>query len=525
MVLTKFQRLFKGQCGSYNGPHIQLELLPNSHPFYGKPLHIPQAYQEVSKAEINRLDSLGIKGEKNIVTDALSRLPISDVAETAAEIATKNEPVADNVIDSDTERTAGQMSDLVGLLSSLPTEELFIFNENAFPLNFNIIAEGQDTDSQLQQELKLPNNKCREDIRDGIPLYVHSKHGSIYIPASLRFSFMDWYHTTLQHSGIARMQATINNLIARMQVTIKNLYWPGLAAAVVLDKLVLKCQVCQQYKITAVRKYGMIPLSTSDTVLLWVEVHVDMIGPWPVQYESSLTPGKTSIDKIQALKIIDKTTGCPEFIVTRNKSSYHISILFDNDWLCRYPHPQHVIHDNGTEFAGSEFQELLSSYGIKAKSTLVRNPKSNGVIEYVHLMGDMLRTITFSGNDWLQDLQRTLDTVAGAIRATINHVIKYSPCHLAFNQDMIFRKGTTIDWQHISRERNKITAASNSKENDTRIAKDYKVGEKILLALDAEERRGQPKMDMPTRVPFHITPVHDNGTVTINRRIKPYHTG
>jgi transposase InsO family protein len=211
-----------------------------------------------------------------------------------------------------------------------------------------------------------------------------------------------------------------------------------------------------------------------------------MIGPWPVQYESSLTPGKTSIEKIQALKIIDKATGWPEFIVTRNKSSYHISILFDNDWLCCYPHPQHVIHDNGTEFTGSEFQELLSSYGIKAKSTSVHNPKSNGVIEYVHLMDGMLCTIMFSGNDWLRDLQRTLDA---------------------------------------SRERNKITAASNSKENNTRIAKDYKVGEKILLALDAEERRGQPKMDMPTRVPFHITPVHDNGTVTINRRIKPYHTG
>jgi hypothetical protein len=59
-VLTKFQRLFKGQCGSYNGPPIQLELLPNLKPFYRKPFQIPQAYQEVTKAEINRLESLGL---------------------------------------------------------------------------------------------------------------------------------------------------------------------------------------------------------------------------------------------------------------------------------------------------------------------------------------------------------------------------------------------------------------------------------------------------------------------------------
>jgi hypothetical protein len=48
-----------------------------------------------------------------------------------------------------------------------------------------------------------------------------------------------------------------------MQVTIKNKYWPELDAAVVLDKMVKKCQVCQQYKITAIKKYGMIPLSTT----------------------------------------------------------------------------------------------------------------------------------------------------------------------------------------------------------------------------------------------------------------------
>jgi hypothetical protein len=130
-------------------------------------------------------------------------------------------------------------------------------------------------------------------------------------------------------------------------------------------------------------------------------------------------------------------------------------------------------------------------------------------------MGDMLRTMTFSGNDWFQDLQRTLNAVAWAIRATINSVIKYSPCHLAFNHDM-------------------ITAASNSKENSTRINKEYKIGDKILLVLDADERRSQPKMDKPTRGQFLITNVHNNGTVTINRgnftetiiirRIKPFYT-
>jgi transposase InsO family protein len=40
-----------------------------------------------------------------------------------------------------------------------------------------------------------------------------------------------------------------------------------------------------------------------------------------------------------------------------------------------------VVYDNGTEFTGQEFQELLESYGIKPIATTIRNPKSNGVIE------------------------------------------------------------------------------------------------------------------------------------------------
>jgi hypothetical protein len=34
---------------------------------------------------------------------------------------------------------------------------------------------------------------------------------------------------------------------------------------------------------------------------------------------------------------MDKATGWPEFVAIKNKLSYHISILFDSEWLCRYP--------------------------------------------------------------------------------------------------------------------------------------------------------------------------------------------
>jgi hypothetical protein len=178
---------------------------------------------------------------------------------------------------------------------------------------------------------------------------------------------------------------------------------------------------------------------------------------------------------------------------------------------------------------------MLESYGIKPVPTTVRNPKSNGVIEHVHLtMGDMLRTMTFTGTDWFQDMQRTLDAVAWAVCTTINPNIKHYPCHLAFNQDTIFRRAVKVDWELIHATRHQLVKASNITENKSRLPKQYSPGDHVLIILDADERRSQPKMNAPTKGPFTITRVHTNGAVDINRggfvetinirRIKPYFT-
>jgi hypothetical protein len=51
-TLSEFEPLFQGTQGSYKGEPIELELLPNSKPFFGKAYSIPKAYVEVTKGEI-----------------------------------------------------------------------------------------------------------------------------------------------------------------------------------------------------------------------------------------------------------------------------------------------------------------------------------------------------------------------------------------------------------------------------------------------------------------------------------------
>lgn len=59
-TLFDFQDLFQGKRGEFIGKPIELELLPGSKPFYGKPFSIPKAYQQITKDEVARLKSIGL---------------------------------------------------------------------------------------------------------------------------------------------------------------------------------------------------------------------------------------------------------------------------------------------------------------------------------------------------------------------------------------------------------------------------------------------------------------------------------
>ena len=74
-----------------------------------------------------------------------------------------------------------------------------------------------------------------------------------------------------------------------------------------------------------------------------------MIGPWKVQFKNS---DITTEAEIKALTMIDRDSGWPEFVAAKNATSAHIAELFDREWLCLYPRPRILIHDNGGQFNG-----------------------------------------------------------------------------------------------------------------------------------------------------------------------------
>jgi hypothetical protein len=84
-----------------------------------------------------------------------------------------------------------------------------------------------------------------------------------------------------------------------------------------------------------------------------------------------------------------------EIVALKNKNSITFTCFLDQVWLCSYPHPVDCLHDNGTKFISTEFQELLQSYGIQSKLTTVKNPQANGILEISYIpFASSLKTLT-----------------------------------------------------------------------------------------------------------------------------------
>ena len=56
-------------------------------------------------------------------------------------------------------------------------------------------------------------------------------------------------------------------------------------------------------------------------------------------------------------------------------------MLFENNWLARYPRPSCCIHDSDREFTGAAFSHMLHANGIKDITTIVKDPQTNAMCE------------------------------------------------------------------------------------------------------------------------------------------------
>ena len=107
----------------------------------------------------------------------------------------------------------------------------------------------------------------------------------------------------------------------------------------------------------------------------------------PKQQPTALDHGILSCVAVE----IDIMTNLLEIEPLVTQTSAECTQAFKNGWLSCYPWPMRVVHDQGSEFMGAPFQDLLSRVGVKSVSMTACNPQGNSVIEAIHKsMGQVL---------------------------------------------------------------------------------------------------------------------------------------
>ena len=148
---------------------------------------------------------------------------------------------------------------------------------------------------------------------------------------------------------------------------------------------------------------------------------------------------------IRALTTIDVTTNLLEIEPITTQTSAECARAFENGWLSHYPRPIRVVHDQGSEFMGAPFQDLLRRAGIKSVPTTAHNPQGNSIIEAIHKsVGQVLRTLVHVHNPQMSHQAKAVCDTALATSMHATHCASHqalqhlTPGSFAFHQDMFF---------------------------------------------------------------------------------------
>ena len=182
------------------------------------------------------IQTIHIKGEKNVVADTLSRLDI--------------QTLKDNIAKE------------VNCLELMLAEQ-----DEECPLALEVIYEHQK-DCRNTRMLRLEEGFYKKTI-DGHSL-LYTGEDLLVIPPSLQVKIMEWYHHFLLHPGASKMVETMK----------QKLWWKGMSADI--KRHVVACATCKKFKKSRT-KYGKLPVKdVTQEVIPWDTVQIDSIGPYSI---------------------------------------------------------------------------------------------------------------------------------------------------------------------------------------------------------------------------------------------------
>jgi hypothetical protein len=382
-----------------------------------------------------------LKGQKNVIADALSRVSPMKVVEkdyTAEGLIplhslTSSIPATTSIMDQ--ARTSTTQDQVLG--------QLKVYIINGWPKYRNQINPCCSQYWNYKEELIL---------EDGIIF----KGERMVIPQILRKSFLKDLHRS--HMGEEKTK-----LFARTSV-----FWPGINGDI--ENTVKQCLPCQQ---TRPAQQQQVLNSHDVPARPWQKVGADLF-----EYNGQ-----------QYLLVADYYSNYPFVRHLRSTTSAAVIVCL-RTLFSEHGTPEIVFSDNGPQFASKEFKEFSNKFGFKAENSSPRYPQANGLIEImVKTIKDLFRRASASGEDPLLSVQ--------AYRATPSSSKLPSPAEMLFGRKIRTKMPirTILSDQAQAHREVKIDAKKAQQaayDTKARTYEDLQEYQNILVQLDTNKRFWQP---------------------------------
>ena len=380
--ITRFHTYLFGTKFTLVTDHKPLEMI------WRKPLQSapPRLQRLLVKLQGYNFDVEYHPGKDLIISDALSRLPNPNKCE---EIPLD---IGVNSIHIDLVNFGSAKQD--ELQRETP-------NDAALRALWQIVGTGWPASIQdLPTDLR-PYWACRDEL--GISNGVIFKGRQVVIPVKMRDDILCQLHQG--HMGIEKTRR-----LARESV-----YWPNINKDI--ESMVKSCKICQENQ-PGQSKEPLIPHEVPQTP--WTKLGSDLFH----------------LDGKDYLLIVDYTSKYPVVKALGNTRSETIASAMSEIFSLFGP-PTEVMSDNGPQYTGAPFQQLLSKWSVKHTTSSPHYPRSNGLAER------MVRTVKALMKKCKSDRQDVLVAMQH-LRATPVDAKLPSPAEMIFGRPV----RTTIPSYH-----------------------------------------------------------------------------
>ena len=201
----------------------------------------------------------------------------------------------------------------------------------------------RDVHQDVRQFWPFRDELC---IEDGLIV----KGEQVVIPQSLRKEYLDKIHEG--HQGVTRCQ----------QRAKASVYWPGIYKDIEL--LVSSCMLCQKHQ-SSLPKEPLEPLLPNLPSIPWHTIGTDLFTHEGENY----------------LIVTDYHSKFPLIESLGNDSSSSKIAKLTSKIFSIFGTPNAIISDNGPQFQGTAYQQMLQSYGVSHITSSPHHPQSHGFIE------------------------------------------------------------------------------------------------------------------------------------------------